>query len=149
MRSRLDVHRRRLIELLVDSALIVAALVGAFLLRVDGSGTVNQRHLLTVAIPVVLAARLAAFIPFGLYRGVWRYAGASDAARVVLAVAVSELAAFALPRRHADVRRLPARHLPDRRAALHDPRSGSRASASGRSPAPSRRCGGAATGAGR
>ena len=95
VRSRLDVHRRRLIELLVDSALIVAALVGAFLLRVDGGGTINQRHLLTVAIPVVLAARFAAFIPFGLYRGVWRYAGAGDAARVVLAVATSELAAFA------------------------------------------------------
>jgi UDP-GlcNAc:undecaprenyl-phosphate GlcNAc-1-phosphate transferase len=94
VRSRIDVHRRRLIELVVDSALIVAALVGAFLLRVDGSGTINQRHILTVAIPVVLAARFAAFIPFGLYRGVWRYAGAGDAARVILAVAVSELAAF-------------------------------------------------------
>jgi UDP-GlcNAc:undecaprenyl-phosphate GlcNAc-1-phosphate transferase len=94
VRSRLDVHRRRLIELLVDSALIVASFVAAFLLRVDGSGTVNQRHLLTVAIPVVLAARFAAFIPFGLYRGVWRYAGAGDAARVVFAVAVSEAAAF-------------------------------------------------------
>ena len=95
VQSRLALHRRRLIELLVDSALVVAALVGAFLLRVDGSGTINQRHLLTVAIPVVLAARFLAFIPFGLYRGVWRYAGASDAARVVLAVGASELVAFA------------------------------------------------------
>jgi UDP-GlcNAc:undecaprenyl-phosphate GlcNAc-1-phosphate transferase len=92
--SRLALHRRRLIELAVDFALVIAALVGAFLLRVDGSGTINQRHMLTVAIPVVLAARFAAFIPFGLYRGVWRYASASDAARVLLAVGASELVAF-------------------------------------------------------
>jgi len=95
VRSRLELHRRRLIELAVDFALVIAALVGAFLLRVDGQGTINQRHILTVAVPVVLAARFAAFIPFGLYRGVWRYASASDAARVVLAVGISELVAFA------------------------------------------------------
>ena len=35
---------------------------------------------------VLLAIRYAAFIPFGLYRGVWRYAGARDAASIVGAV---------------------------------------------------------------
>jgi FlaA1/EpsC-like NDP-sugar epimerase len=38
--------------------------------------------------------RYAAFIPFGLYRGVWRYAGARDAAAIVGAVVVSELVAY-------------------------------------------------------
>jgi UDP-GlcNAc:undecaprenyl-phosphate/decaprenyl-phosphate GlcNAc-1-phosphate transferase len=95
LHSPLALYRRRLIELLVDAALVIAALVGAFLLRVDGSGTINQRHILTIAIPVVLAARFAMFIPFGLYRGVWRYASSGDAARVVLAVGASELIAFA------------------------------------------------------
>jgi UDP-GlcNAc:undecaprenyl-phosphate GlcNAc-1-phosphate transferase len=94
LRSTFVVHRRRLIEMLVDFALISAAFTLAYLLRLDGSGTINQRHLFTVSIPVVLAARYAAFIPLGLYRGVWRYAGANDAMRVVLAVAVSEAAAF-------------------------------------------------------
>jgi UDP-GlcNAc:undecaprenyl-phosphate/decaprenyl-phosphate GlcNAc-1-phosphate transferase len=95
LRSTLVFHRRRLIEMLVDFALISAAFTLAYLLRLDGSGTVNQRHLFTVSLPVLLAARYAAFIPFGLYRGVWRYAGASDAARVVLAVAISEALAVA------------------------------------------------------
>jgi UDP-GlcNAc:undecaprenyl-phosphate/decaprenyl-phosphate GlcNAc-1-phosphate transferase len=93
LRTTFVVHRRRLVEMLVDFALIGAAFTLAYLFRLEGSGTVNQRHLFTVSIPVVLAARYAAFIPFGLYRGVWRYAGASDAVRVVLAVAVSELIA--------------------------------------------------------
>jgi len=94
LRTSFVVHRRRLVEMLVDFALISAAFAAAYLLRLDGSGSINQRHLFTVSIPVVLAARYAVFIPFGLYRGVWRYAGASDAVRVVLAVALSELIAF-------------------------------------------------------
>ena len=35
-------------------------------------------------------ARYLAFIPFGLYRSVWRYAGARDAVAAAVAVVVSE-----------------------------------------------------------
>jgi FlaA1/EpsC-like NDP-sugar epimerase len=42
---------------------------------------------------VLLACRYAAFLPFGLYRGISRYAGARDAVAVVVAVVVSELVA--------------------------------------------------------
>ena len=92
--SWLVVHRRRLVEVVVDGALVAAAFLGSYLLVVQGSGTINQRHLFLVSLPVVLFARYAAFIPFGLYRGVWRYAGARDAAAVVVAVALSGVVAF-------------------------------------------------------
>jgi FlaA1/EpsC-like NDP-sugar epimerase len=62
----------------------------------DGTGTENQRHILAVSLPVLLAARYAAFIPLGLYRGVWRYASASDALRVVVAVVLSEAVAVGI-----------------------------------------------------
>jgi UDP-GlcNAc:undecaprenyl-phosphate GlcNAc-1-phosphate transferase len=88
------VHRRRLIEVIVDFALVTASFFAAYLLRVGTESTVNQRALFIAALPVVLAARYAVFIPFGLYKGVWRYAGARDAARIVTAVAVSEVLAF-------------------------------------------------------
>jgi FlaA1/EpsC-like NDP-sugar epimerase len=39
-------------------------------------------------------ARYVFFIVFGLYRGVWRYAGARDAASVLAACVLSEVAAF-------------------------------------------------------
>jgi UDP-GlcNAc:undecaprenyl-phosphate/decaprenyl-phosphate GlcNAc-1-phosphate transferase len=87
-------HRRRLIEVLVDFALISVAFATAYFLNVDGSGTVYQRHIATMALPAVLFARYATFIPFGLYRGVWRYAGARDAANILAAVVVSEILAF-------------------------------------------------------
>jgi FlaA1/EpsC-like NDP-sugar epimerase len=43
---------------------------------------------------VILATRFLAFIPFGLYRSVWRYAGAADVVAAAVAVIVSELVAL-------------------------------------------------------
>jgi UDP-GlcNAc:undecaprenyl-phosphate GlcNAc-1-phosphate transferase len=90
------IRPRRLVESLVDFALIVAAFAGAYLLVVGGSGTVQERHVFLVSLPVILAARYVAFIPAGLYRGVWRFAGAREAAAVVGAVAVSEFVAYGI-----------------------------------------------------
>jgi UDP-GlcNAc:undecaprenyl-phosphate GlcNAc-1-phosphate transferase len=87
------VHRRRLIESLVDFALVTASFTAAYMLRLGGSGTDSQKTFFLFALPVLLAARYAAFIPFGLYRGVWRYAGARDATAVASAVIVSALVA--------------------------------------------------------
>jgi UDP-GlcNAc:undecaprenyl-phosphate GlcNAc-1-phosphate transferase len=88
------VHRRRLLEVLVDFALICASFLAAYLLVIEGRGSVTQRFIFTAALPVLLAARYVAFIAFGLYRGVWRYAGARDAVSVVGAVVVSGFVAF-------------------------------------------------------
>jgi UDP-GlcNAc:undecaprenyl-phosphate GlcNAc-1-phosphate transferase len=85
---------RRLVESLVDFALITASFALAYYLRLQGSGVAYQRHIFAVSIAVVVAARYLAFIPFGLYRGVWRYAGARDAAGIVSAVVVSEVVAY-------------------------------------------------------
>ena len=92
--SFLALHRRRFVEVIVDFALICAAFLAAYLLRVEGEGTLTQRFVFTTALPILLVSRYLAFIPFGLYRGVWRYAGARDAASVVAAVVTSEFVAF-------------------------------------------------------
>jgi UDP-GlcNAc:undecaprenyl-phosphate GlcNAc-1-phosphate transferase len=85
---------RRLGEVLVDFALLTASFSAAYLIAANGSGTSAQRHVFLVSLPVVLAARYLAFIPAGLYRGVWRFAGARDAVAVVVAVIVSAAAAY-------------------------------------------------------
>jgi len=90
----LIVHRRRLVEVLVDFALITASFTAAFLIRLQGTGVPWQRHVFDLSLPALLVARYAFFIVFGLYRGVWRYAGARDAASVLTAVVLSEGAAF-------------------------------------------------------
>jgi UDP-GlcNAc:undecaprenyl-phosphate GlcNAc-1-phosphate transferase len=85
---------RRLVESIVDFALITASFLVAYYLRLQGSGNGYQRHIFLVSLAVLLAVRYLAFIPFGLYRGVWRYAGARDAASIVGAVVVSEVVAY-------------------------------------------------------
>jgi FlaA1/EpsC-like NDP-sugar epimerase len=88
------VHWRRLVEVVVDGALVTAAFYAAYIVTVEGNGTINQRHLFIVTLPILLAARFLTFVPFGLYRSVWRYAGARDAAFVLAAVVVSEALAY-------------------------------------------------------
>ncbi|MBV8257384.1 MAG: hypothetical protein JO073_06145 [Actinobacteria bacterium] len=95
MRS-LVVNRRRLVEVLVDFALCSASFTAAFMIRIGATSFTNAsfEYVFYRTLPALLVARYLAFIAFGLYRGVWRYAGAVDAARVVGAVVVSEAAAF-------------------------------------------------------
>jgi UDP-GlcNAc:undecaprenyl-phosphate/decaprenyl-phosphate GlcNAc-1-phosphate transferase len=88
------VQRRLLVEALVDFALITASFTIAFIIRVDGTGFPWQRHVFDLSLPAILVARYIAFIAFGLYRGVWRHAGARDAGNVLAAVVLSEGAAF-------------------------------------------------------
>jgi len=85
---------RRLVESIVDFAVVTASFAVAYYLRLQGSGNGYQRHIFLVSLAIVLAVRYLAFIPFGLYRGVWRYAGARDAASIVSAVVVSEVVAY-------------------------------------------------------
>jgi len=92
----LVVHRRRFVEALIDFALISASFAASFAIRVQGEGTVGMRTVFHLALPVVLVARYVVFIAFGLYRGVWRYAGARDAANIFAAVLVSEALAFGI-----------------------------------------------------
>jgi UDP-GlcNAc:undecaprenyl-phosphate/decaprenyl-phosphate GlcNAc-1-phosphate transferase len=89
------VNRRRLIEVVVDGALIGASFYAAYVLRIGSHGTPTQKQVFLWTLPVILFSRYLVFIPFGLYRGVWRYAGARDAVGVVMAVALSEAIAYA------------------------------------------------------
>jgi len=92
---RIFVSPRRLLEVLLDFALVSAAFVGAYALQVGPNGTEFERKLLMLSLPAVVAARYLGFILFGIYRRVWHYAGARDGAAIVGAVAVSEVAAMA------------------------------------------------------
>jgi UDP-GlcNAc:undecaprenyl-phosphate GlcNAc-1-phosphate transferase len=90
-----DVHWRRLVEVVVDFGLIVGAFLASYLITFEGSGSVNQRTLFWVVLPVLLAARYVTFILFGLYRSIWRYAVARDLIAIGAAVVLSEGVAVA------------------------------------------------------
>jgi UDP-GlcNAc:undecaprenyl-phosphate/decaprenyl-phosphate GlcNAc-1-phosphate transferase len=85
-------HWLRLVEVVVDFVLISATFAAAYAITFGWPGTQNQRHLATITLPILLAARYLAFIPFGLYRPIWRYARGRDLLAIAGAVAASELA---------------------------------------------------------
>jgi UDP-GlcNAc:undecaprenyl-phosphate GlcNAc-1-phosphate transferase len=93
--SAFAVHSKRLIEVLVDFLLVAGAFAAAYVVQFGWPGTANQRHIAEVTLPIVIAARYLAFVPFGLYRSIWRYAGGRDIAAIGVAVSVSEVVAFA------------------------------------------------------
>ncbi len=94
--NRVYVYTRRIAEVVVDGALISASFLAAYLLRFDGIGTFNQRHLFLLTLPVLLLCRYVALLLLGMYAGVWRYASARDALRATTAVVVSGVAALGI-----------------------------------------------------
>ena len=90
----LVIYRRRALEVFVDAILVTVSLYAAYVLRVGSNGTPTQRSFLFALLPILLFSRYLVFIPMGLYRGVWRYADARDAARIAVAVLASEFIAF-------------------------------------------------------
>jgi UDP-GlcNAc:undecaprenyl-phosphate GlcNAc-1-phosphate transferase len=85
------VHWRRIVEVVVDCGVITGSFVIAYLIEFGWPGSVSQRFIAGLTLPVLLAARYLTFIPFGLYRSVWRYAGARDAVAIASAVVISEV----------------------------------------------------------
>ncbi len=88
-------HKRRLLEGLVDFVLIAAAYYLAYILRYDRLPSTENARLIVESFPFVLAIRYIALWYFGLYKGLWRYVGIGDIARVGKAVLLSEVVTVA------------------------------------------------------
>jgi FlaA1/EpsC-like NDP-sugar epimerase len=79
-------HRRRFILLGIDSGLAAISYAAAYLIRFEGNLPSDVSFFLLRTIPFLLLIRLACFIGFGLYRGMWASASISDLLAVVKAV---------------------------------------------------------------
>jgi FlaA1/EpsC-like NDP-sugar epimerase len=69
--------------------LIICSLITAWLLRFDF--TLPYRHILFLALPVLVAVRLGAMAYFGLLRGWWKYVGIRDGIDILKAVGAGSL----------------------------------------------------------
>jgi FlaA1/EpsC-like NDP-sugar epimerase len=90
------VQPRRIVELLVDFTLICGSFLVAYLLQVEGQGTDYQKATFLAALPILLGVRYLLFVLFGVYRRVWRFAGAHDWLALAAAVALSAPIALGL-----------------------------------------------------
>ena len=84
-------HKRRLVEVLVDFCLISSAYIVAHLLRFEGTMTPGLQQMIAKSLPFILVIKLVCFVAYGLYRGVWRYIGFADILATLKAVTVSSV----------------------------------------------------------
>jgi UDP-GlcNAc:undecaprenyl-phosphate/decaprenyl-phosphate GlcNAc-1-phosphate transferase len=85
-------HRRRIFEILLDTLLVALAYYSAYLLRFDGDMPGEQIAIFIRTLPLLVAVQVLSFLIGGVYRGIWRYAGIDDLARLAAAVFAGSVA---------------------------------------------------------
>ena len=96
LRHAIAVQPRRLVELVVDAALVAGTFLVAYLLFVDGRGTELQRGTFQAVLPVVLGTTYVVYVLVGVYRRAWRYAAARDLATIGAASLLATLVALGI-----------------------------------------------------
>ena len=80
-------YKRRIFEVLLDVGLIILAYWSAYAIKFEPFSGSPAWQLFLRTVPIVVVVRLAAFLLFGVYRGIWRYTSIDDF--VVFAKAVA------------------------------------------------------------
>lgn len=95
-RSALSIALRGRQLVLVDIAAVTLSYVGSFALRFDAPSPLFTEYVTRYwwPLPILLVARLVAFVLFGLYQRVWRYASIAELQSIVAAVFVSSVAVY-------------------------------------------------------
>jgi UDP-GlcNAc:undecaprenyl-phosphate GlcNAc-1-phosphate transferase len=89
-------HKRQLLQIVVDLVLLTAAYTSAWLLRYDGVLAPGAYRLLSFSLPLLLAVKISTFWLFGLYRGQWRYMSIHDMVQLFWASLLGSLFFVAL-----------------------------------------------------
>ncbi len=87
----LVMYKKQILQIAVDTALLAAAYVAAWLLRFEGGLNPWQEHLIAQSLPLLLAVKLASLWFFGTYRGQWRYISVHDYLQLVKACLAGSL----------------------------------------------------------
>jgi UDP-GlcNAc:undecaprenyl-phosphate/decaprenyl-phosphate GlcNAc-1-phosphate transferase len=84
-------YKRRVFEVLLDVLLIVLAYWSAYAIKFEPFSDSPAWKLFLRTLPVLVVVRLAAFLFFGVYRGIWRYTSIDDLMGFAKAVGAGSL----------------------------------------------------------
>jgi UDP-GlcNAc:undecaprenyl-phosphate GlcNAc-1-phosphate transferase len=71
-------YKRRIFEVLLDMGLIMLAYWSAYAIKFEAFSQSPAWKLFLRTLPILVVVRLAAFLFFGVYRGIWRYTSIDD-----------------------------------------------------------------------
>ena len=84
-------YKRRIFEVLLDVLLVVLSYWSAYAIKFEPFSNSPAWQLFLRTLPILVVVRLAAFLLFGVYRGIWRYTGMDDLVVFAKAVAAGSL----------------------------------------------------------
>jgi len=84
-------HKRRIVEVLLDLILICVAYYSSYFLRFEGGLLSNNLFLFKESLVWIILIKMSTFFVFGLYRGVWRYVSISDLLTIFKTVSLSSI----------------------------------------------------------
>jgi len=84
-------YKRRIFEVLLDIVLIMLAYWSAYAIKFEPFSNSPAWKLFLRTLPVLVVVRLAAFLFFGVYRGIWRYTSIDDLMAFAKAVAAGSI----------------------------------------------------------
>ncbi len=84
-------YKRRIFEVLLDVVLVVLAYWSAYAIKFGPFSDSPAWKLFLRTLPVLVVVRLAAFLFFGVYRGIWRYTSIDDLMAFAKAVAAGSV----------------------------------------------------------
>ena len=87
-------HKRRMVEVLLDLGLICVAYYSAYFLRFEGTLIASNMRLLEDSLAWIILIKMSIFFVFGLYRGVWRYVSISDMLTIFKVVSLASIASI-------------------------------------------------------
>jgi UDP-GlcNAc:undecaprenyl-phosphate GlcNAc-1-phosphate transferase len=89
-------YKRRVFEVLLDVILIVLAYWSAYAIKFEPFSDSPAWKLFLRTLPVLVVVRLAAFLVFGVYRGIWRYTSMDDLMGFAKAVAAGSVVSLVI-----------------------------------------------------
>ena len=85
-------HKRRILEFLLDLGLICISYSSAYFLRFESQLLASNLSLLKESLTWVILIKMSVFFLFGLYRGVWRYISIPELLTIFKVVGLSSIA---------------------------------------------------------
>jgi len=92
--NNMFLHKRRIVEVMLDLIFICIAYYAAYFFRFEGHTLSSSLVLLKDSILWIIAIKMSVFFIFGLYRGVWKYISIYDLLTIAKVVTLGSIASI-------------------------------------------------------